>query len=374
MAFGRKKEKDVDIRNVNKKMKQKGKGASLAFAFLSLALTVGAFAGLLFVQDIFSEDIVYKNVVVAAKEIPENFIVKTENANEYFQLKNVNVIDCTDDAMTSLDEIVGQRSKVKLVQGEIIMAKDFDNISEGVTDVENPIQVSVPLSSVGGSVGGYIREGDVVNITMMFSKFQLGLNGNLATTYSSNSLSSVPTSDFGFDDSIYEDVEEEEEEEEEEDFFGEDEFDEFDELDEENEDDTGADISREPVEEEQQSSVPENVSSEKSGHTYENYADYILENVYVEKALDASGLEISSSDKSTPASILIFTIDKSEELTLANAIANATDIRVSKVVKKAEGTASETKPEDAAPDVAPTENAESNETPAVKPEDAVEEQ
>ena len=67
--------------------------------------------------------------------------------------------------------------------------------------------------------------------------------------------------------------------------------------------------------------------------SFGGYSSYLLKNVYVSKALDASGKEISSTDVLNNANILILIIDKKDELKLTNALFN-TKIYLSKVMDK----------------------------------------
>ena len=86
--------------------------------------------------------------------------------------------------------------------------------------------------------------------------------------------------------------------------------------------------------------VNENSTEEKefemttSEYRYETWAQYVMENLYIHKALDSSGIEIDPTDTEASASILIFIIDKSNEADLNNALANCTAMRISKCYDK----------------------------------------
>lgn len=311
-------EKKVKIKNINK-LSFKGKASSLAFALLALVLTIIAFGGLLFLRNMVSDKIIYQSVVVAKQEIPENEIITTANATSYFTMKDVNTLDTTSGYMTSVDGIMGMQAKVSLLQGEIVSEKDFRNVAKFTEDFADPIEISVDIGAIANADGGKIRGGDVVNIAMMFDREQLGLTGSLETVSQVNGtgkLLSLPDLSMADDDDGSIDLDSLIDDEDESDLF---------------EDDTTVlpEEVQEPV-----TITTDEMTDGDSKYNFEYYANYVLENVYVSKALDSAGTEISPTDKDSTASILIFVIDKSEESAVNNALANCSNIRVSKVVNK----------------------------------------
>lgn len=301
-----KKEK-TGLRNI-KKPSLKGKGSSLAFALLALVLTILVFGGLLLVQNAFTEKIVYKQVVVAKVDIPEKEIITSENAATYFEVKQMNVLDTNNGAMESLDQIIGQKTKVPFYAGEIVAVKDFENISSYTRDFKNPVEVSIEIGSVADSDGGKIRAGDVVNLTMMFTKEQLGLSNSFS--FGGNGLSALPyevNAPEETDDIVIDDIGEESDLQ----------------VDAEPED---------PVVLTTEDVVEANTTG--SDYVFDYYAKYIVEDLYVTKALDSAGMEIAPSDKDSVASILVFVIEKDEEAAINNALANCANIRVSRIVKE----------------------------------------
>lgn len=304
----------VKIKNI-KKPDFKGKASSLAFALLALVLTIIVFAGLLFVKDLVSDEIIYQSVVVAKQDIPENEIITEANAPTYFTLKDVNTLDTTTGYLTNVDNIIGTQAKVSLLQGEIVSQKDFKNVASYTENISDPIEISIDVGAIANADGGKIRSGDVVNIAMMFNREQLGLAETLDTVSQINgsgSLLSIP--DLNLDQNsdsdgdltdFFDDVDSSEDS-----FF----------------EDSMSD-STDPI-----NLTEADLSSASDDYNFEYYANYVLENVYVVKALDSSGAEISPTDSSSASNILVFVIDKSQESAVNNALANCSNIRVSKVV------------------------------------------
>lgn len=303
------------IRNI-KKPDLKGKASSLLFALLALALTILVFGVLLFLQNIFKEDITYKEVLIAKTDIPENEIITEANVSSYFERKEMNILDTMNGCINSVDSIIGTQSKVFLYKGEIITEKDFRNVSQNVYDFNNPVEISIDVGAAANADGGKIRAGDTVNINMMFTRNQLGLNNSLKSV-----TSSVPDIQTYIQENLPNDDMEEL-------FSDESEFEEPDDSDEED----MQEIAGVPITLTEDDLI--SVNGPNSDYTFDYYAEYILQDVHVTKVLDASGAEISPTDTSSVASILVFTIEKEQELAINNALANCANIRVSKVVYK----------------------------------------
>lgn len=303
--------KDKKLRDINgKKIDLQGSRSSIIIAGISLLISIVIFVILLNVKDIFVKDIVYTDVIKAKTAIPEGTVVTTENAESYFYVAKVNVLDAVDGSLSSVDSILNQQSKVSLAENEIVTAKDFKESIVHKENFEDPVEMSIALGSIAESNGGNLRSGDVVNLSMMFSRSQLGMSSSLMSA-NKNSLMYVPdTYDFDLSNNSepVENVEGTEEE---------------------------AVESHEMPEMEMTAPITlteEDLTGDSSDYIFDNYAEYILENIVVEKALDSAGNQISTTDQVTPASILVFVVEREQELAINNALANCAGIRVSKVI------------------------------------------
>lgn len=299
--------KNRSLKSIKKPNFKKIEASSLVFALLSLTLTVLVFGGLLFLKNIFEEDITYKAVIVAKEYIPENEIITMDNAELYFEVKNINILDTMEGALENVDSILNCQSKVALNAGEIITAKDFINHNITYEGMKNPVEISINVGDLGNSNGGKIRTGDVINLTMMFNREQLGLNSSLEST--SYSLGGGSIFDGMSNESMFD--------------FEEDEF-ETDEMNEEGMDE----LVEEPIQLKASDFVGPN-----SDYVFDFYAEYILQDIPVIKALDGAGVEIAPTDTASTASILVFVIEKEQELALNNALANCSQIRLSRAVE-----------------------------------------
>lgn len=291
------KENKPKIKRIKEPRVKKSSG-SLLFTGLSLILTIAMFIGLIFLQDYLSEKITYKQVVVAKKDIPDNEIITEENLEKYFTVKSINILDTTAGALADANTLLGKKAIIPLYEGEAVSEKDFENISAYTEGIENPVEVSVKITDIADADGGKIRKGDLVNLTMMFTKAQLGITSGNGSVNSLNvPISSENDSDL---------------------------FDTFNSEESENESTDNV------VNQENAFSD----SAEKTDYAYEAFSQYVLENLYVEKVLDSSGIEIAPTDTESSAGIIVFTIEKENEVELNNALANCTFLRISKIINE----------------------------------------
>lgn len=285
-----------------KKPREKMNPSSLLFVGLSLLLTVGFYFGLIIVQNLLLEDVTYKQVVVAKNTIPENTIITEENAPEYFTLKQINILDATEGCLSEVSGLYGQKARVDLYTGEEITLKDFENISAYTEDFKDPVEVSIKISDIADADGGKLREGDLVNLTMMFTNEQLGLTTSGQTSSIQTTTTESSTSLFESFESVTENTEESSVE-------------------------TSSAVTVNPA-----IDTESDENSEIMSYRYDSWAQYVLEDLYVSKALDSSGVEIASTDTDSSASIIIFVIEKENEADLNNALTNCSALRISKVV------------------------------------------
>lgn len=313
-------EKKPKIQKV-KQPKKKMKASSLIFVLLSLVFTIALFFGLVILQNVLSEKIVYQSVIVAKEDIPENTILTRENADKYLTMKNLNILDMTSTTLTTADDLLGRKAKVMLSKGECVTLKDFEDVNAYTKDIVNPVEVSIEIDSAANADGGKLRTGDLINITMMYTKDQLNYSGAGVSTskVTDDSTGKEWFSGYELDDTDITPAEGD-----------------------------GTETDGEttiPEETPEPTATPEPITPvitdvtqnpyeyQMTAYNYESYSKYVMENVCVSKVLDSNGAEIASTDKEATASVLIFTISKADEPILNEALVNCTNMRISKILE-----------------------------------------
>ena len=288
------KEKQPKVKKIKtKKERQPITFSSIMFIGISLIISIALCLGLVAVQNFLIDDITYKTVLVAKEDLPINTIITEKNMNTYFETKEINILDTTRDTLEEGYNLIGQKSLTPIYKGEPVYLKDFENIQYYVDIMENPIEISFPIESISSAAGGKIREGDIINLSMCFNEKQLGKN-----TSSSQGLSVSQ----------------------------------------------GLSISDMPHEYEEFINVDDILdkgyilNGSDTEYTFDRHATYVMENLYVTKVLDSSGLEITWDNEESAPSIIVCIIEKDHELFFNNALSNGSTIRLSKAVRKANET------------------------------------
>lgn len=287
--------------------KFKFKTSSLMFALMAFLITCVVFFGLIGLENYFSNQIVYQQVVIAKTEIPDNTIITEDNASQYLEISSVVVTEVTANTLTSADNILNMQAKITIDANSIVTTNEFEDLSVYTENMEDPIQISVDVSDIASADAGKIRAGDLVNLTVMADADSLeGAtdSDSSSITIIDSSASAAPTEDDS-ESTV---------------------------TDESTTDETSSSevISDEPVEE------TDEVAKEYSGITYNSYSQYVMENIYVTAVYDSSGTEIDPTDTESNATIIEFTIEKADEPFFNNMITNFTNIRISKVLVKSE--------------------------------------
>lgn len=280
------KKKKVRVRKMKgiKRVSMKERIGNLFFTVVALIIAIVVFAGFMLLQSVFSENIIYREVLVVVKEIPEGEILTEENVGDYLGAKKMNELDTTVGAVSpgQIRQLVGMRARVPLHVGEEVTATDFSDVNVYLDYIENPVEMSIAASGIDGTDGGKIRGGDIVNITMMFTKEQLGIGEGAY----------LPSS------AVY----------------------------------TGEKDGEEGGDGKGGIGNLTRVDGEGGGYNFGYYAKYMLENIYIKEALTADGQSIAPTDKDTVVGVLVVVVPKRIELQLNNIISNCSSMRISKVL------------------------------------------
>lgn len=281
-----KKEKKVKIidrksEKIKSEKSLKEKISGLFFTVISLVCAMTLFIGLVFLQNYFTEDITYEEIIVSIKTIPEGEIITKSNFDTYFGAQNINILTLNEGVLKREDseKLLNKKAKVTLYQGEIITLKDFKDLNVYTDYIEDPIEISIAADSMASSDGGKIRAGDLVNITLMFTGEQLSENKTPNT-----GLQLTPSIDLNLSGITTDNT------------------------------------------------IKEEGKITSSVYNFETFSQYVLENIYVSKVLAADGSVIKPTDQNSTAAIFVFVIPKKMELDLNNALENCSSMRVSKLL------------------------------------------
>lgn len=158
---------DLEVKNKKvkvKKIKTHSATKSLTGIFISLFITMAIFGGLIYLNNYISEDISYKQTVVAIANIPENLCITKDNASEYFAIKSRDITTLPEDYINSLENYENRYISTNISKNEVITSKDFKTLND--EKFSSPVEVSLAVNNLGNAICGKLRAGDVINITI----------------------------------------------------------------------------------------------------------------------------------------------------------------------------------------------------------------
>lgn len=146
-----------------KKSKEEKKGSARVYA-LAMIFTAIVYIACCFVQRIIADTEDRVKVYVASKDIEQGVFITSDNFTSYFTSDNRAVSDVPVNYISSPEQIYNSYTNKEYVKNDTLSIEGFTSEKSLISDIENPIEVSVNASNLAQVVGGIIRAGDKINI------------------------------------------------------------------------------------------------------------------------------------------------------------------------------------------------------------------
>ena len=137
-------------------------------------------AALLAVERYMAGNYEKKTVYTAASDIKAGTVITKKNAGNYFKETQVMKSLAAGSVIEKQEELYNTYITCDVKTGEILYKHNFRNDEEECGNIENPVEVSVSLSSFADGVSGTIRKGDYV--FLYFSDKQTGATKSFTET------------------------------------------------------------------------------------------------------------------------------------------------------------------------------------------------
>lgn len=135
---------------------------------VSLIIAIVLFVALLFIESKVIAPNGTTNVVIAISDIDKGVVITSENVNTYFKEKeNVDGELEVSNSIKSLNELVDTKVNSNINKGEVISQNDILDKDNILADIQDPIEVSLKVEDISQMVGGTIREGDIIDISVV---------------------------------------------------------------------------------------------------------------------------------------------------------------------------------------------------------------
>ncbi|CUQ30718.1 SAF domain-containing protein [Clostridium baratii] len=149
-----------------KKDKAKGENKIIT-VIVSLFLTIVVFIGLLIVQKNIISPHGKATVYIATQDLSKGTLITKENINSLFTTQVVDgqlkVSNAVDNKNNLIDHVVTEN----LNKGTVIAKNYFLDKNNILNKIDNPTEVSFTTNDVSNVLGGVIREGDLINISIV---------------------------------------------------------------------------------------------------------------------------------------------------------------------------------------------------------------
>ena len=106
-------------------------------------------------------------VVVCKQNIEKQVDINDKNLKDYFELKEMPTNLIPEGAYKKLKDIPEGITSRELIEKEILLNNAIESKKSIVKDIENPIETAITLKSLDKAVGGTLRRGDRVNISVI---------------------------------------------------------------------------------------------------------------------------------------------------------------------------------------------------------------
>lgn len=149
-------------------MKNKGEKKFGKIA-ISLIISIILFAGLLVLESNITSPNGKVEVVKAVNNIKEGTVIDENNKDSLFEVVTVDGSLDFETVLRNTDELVGRIIDTEIKKGEIISSERLIDKDSVLGKIENPVETSVRVTDISQVVGGILREGDIIDISVVNS-------------------------------------------------------------------------------------------------------------------------------------------------------------------------------------------------------------
>ena len=164
--FGRKED------TKQRKKTEKGKYKILISAILACAVTVGLIK---YQEQALSK---YETVGVvcvkpSVKSLKEGTVINEETVKKYFSVEQRQKNTVSSNALMDMEKLIGKRTSIELCANDVITTAQFSDINEKLHEISDPVEKSINATDLSQLVGGILREGDTIDISVIGDEGQL---------------------------------------------------------------------------------------------------------------------------------------------------------------------------------------------------------
>ena len=145
------------------------KKRNLKKTIISLLVAIIVFFGLLIIESSILTPNGTAQVFVATDEIPKGVEINDSNIDTYFKSKNVDGGLAVTNYISNKEDLLNLIANETINKGEVISANSFVDKNDVLSKIENPVELSFKATDISQVVGGILRQGDMIDISIINS-------------------------------------------------------------------------------------------------------------------------------------------------------------------------------------------------------------
>lgn len=154
----KKKDTIKKTRNANKK--------NLFGLVLSVFVAICVFVGLTSYQTTLLSDYEKVTRVISIKTIPKGTLITEKNVANYFTTDEIEAHHDVASSVNEINDMIGYISNADIANGQTISLINFVEKNHLLANKADIVYVSFTVSKAGDAVGGTIREGNIIDVTV----------------------------------------------------------------------------------------------------------------------------------------------------------------------------------------------------------------
>lgn len=136
---------------------------------ISLLVAIIVFFGLLVIESNILTPNGTSKVLIATDEIQKGVEINSNNIDTYFKVKNVDGELAVTNYISDKEDLLNLISNETINKGQVISANNFVDKDDFLSKIENPVEVSFKVTDISQTVGGILRQGDIIDISVINS-------------------------------------------------------------------------------------------------------------------------------------------------------------------------------------------------------------
>lgn len=143
------------------------KKKKVGIGVISLILAIMLFIVMMIIQQSMKEKPESRWVLCAREGIPRSVVLTEENISLYTEKKEIPVMWLPEGYISSIEQLKGMISEVKIAKGSILNQADFTTYEEYYAGYQELSWISVPIKELYEGVAGSLRTGDYIDIYLV---------------------------------------------------------------------------------------------------------------------------------------------------------------------------------------------------------------